>query len=151
MQFSLSVWTFATETFSTTHANMKRNNHTLTKVEFDMMNILWSLGRPACAWDIVNVWPEPKPAYTTVATYLKVLYEKGFVDFSKNKGEGKTHLYSPLISRAQYTHRTMQEVKKNFFGNNLKSMFCYFLTEEKLTKEEIMQLLDTLEEDITHE
>ena len=77
---------------------MRRKENSLTKVEFDVMTILWDLNRPACAWDVVNEWAEPKPAYTTVATYLKVLYEKGYVDFSKNKGEGKTHLFVPLVS-----------------------------------------------------
>ncbi|MBO5134799.1 MAG: BlaI/MecI/CopY family transcriptional regulator [Bacteroidaceae bacterium] len=126
---------------------MKRNEKTLTKVEFDVMTILWDLGRPACAWDIVNEWKEPKPAYTTIATYLRVLYEKGFVEFKKSKGEGKTHLYIPIVSRAQYTYKTMQEVKKNFFGGSLKSMLCYFIKEENLSQEEIQQLLLSLGEE----
>ena len=58
---------------------MRRDEKTLTKVEFDVMTILWSLGRPACAWDVINEWEEPNPANTTIATYLIVLYEKGFV------------------------------------------------------------------------
>ena len=117
--------------------NMKRNEHFLTKVEFEVMSILWDLDRPACAWDVVNNWQEPKPAYTTVATYLKVLYEKGYLDYSKTKGEGKTHKYVALVSRAEYTRRTMQDVKKDFFGGSLKSMFRYFVREENLTPEEI--------------
>lgn len=126
---------------------MKRNENTLTRLEFEVMNILWDLDRPACAWDVLGRWTEPKPAYTTVATYLKVLYEKGYLDFSKNKGEGKTHMYEPLVSRAEYTRRTMQDVKKNFFGGSLKSMFSYFIREEKLTPEEIRELLSSVEED----
>lgn len=125
---------------------MKRSERTLTKVEFEVMSILWNLDRAACAWDVINNWSEPKPAYTTVATYLKVLYEKGYLDYSKNKGEGKTHMYVPLVSRAEYTRRTMQEVKKDFFGGSLKSMFCYFIREEKLTAEEIRELLASVEE-----
>lgn len=123
---------------------MRRKENTLTKVEFDVMTILWNLNRPACAWDVVNEWPEPKPAYTTIATYLKVLYEKGYVDFSKNKGEGKTHKFVALVTRAEYTRRTMQEVKKNFFGGNLKSMFSYFVREENLSADEIRELLSSV-------
>jgi predicted transcriptional regulator len=111
------------------------------------MTILWDLDRPACAWDVLSLWPEPKLAYTTVATYLKVLYEKGYLDFSKNKGEGKTHMYVALVSRAEYTRRTMQDVKKNFFGGNLKSMFSYFVREEKLSPEEIQELLSAISEE----
>ncbi len=123
---------------------MRRKENTLTKVEFDVMTILWNLNRPACAWDVVNEWPEPKPAYTTIATYLKVLYEKGYVDFSKNKGEGKTHKFLALVTRAEYTRRTMQEVKKNFFGGNFKSMFSYFVREENLSADEIRELLSSV-------
>ena len=126
---------------------MRRKENSLTKLEFDVMTILWDLDRPACAWDVLNLWPEPKRAYTTVATYLKVLYEKGYVDFSKNKGEGKTHMYVPLVSRAEYTRRTMQDVKKNFFGGNLKSMFSYFVREENLSPEEIQELISAISEE----
>lgn len=124
---------------------MRHKENTLTRLEFQVMKILWDLDRPACAWDVVNEWPEPKLAYTTVATYLKVLYEKGYLTYSKNKGEGKTHLFEPLVSRAEYTRRTMQGVKKDFFGGNLKSMFSYFIREENLTPEEIQELLASVE------
>ena len=126
---------------------MRRKEDSLTKLEFEVLTILWDLARPACAWDVLNLWPEPKLAYTTVATYLKVLYEKGDLDFSKNKGEGKTHMYVALVSRAEYTRRTMQDVKKNFFGGNLKSMFSYFVREEKLSPEEIQELLSAISEE----
>ena len=126
---------------------MRRKENTLTKVEFEVMTVIWDLDRPACAWDVLNEWQEPKPAYTTVATYLKVLYEKGYLDFYKNKGEGKTHMFVPLVSRAEYTRRTMQEVKKNFFGGSLKSMFSYFVREENLTPEDIQELLSAISEE----
>lgn len=126
---------------------MKRNENILTKVEFEMMSIIWNLDRPVCAWDVINSWQEPRPAYTTVATYLKLLYEKGYLDYSKTKGEGKTHMYVALVSRAEYTRRTMQDVKKNFFGGSLKSMFSYFVQEENLTPEEIRALLASVDEE----
>ena len=126
---------------------MRRKDNTLTKMEFQIMSILWDINHSACAWDILDRMDEPKPAYTTVATYLKVLYEKGYLDFYKNKGEGKTHMFVPLVSRAEYTRRTMQEVKKNFFGGNLKSMFSYFVREENLTPEEIQELLSAIAEE----
>ena len=121
---------------------MKRDETNLTRVEFQVMNIIWDLGGSVCAWDILERCPEPKPAYTTVATYLKVLHEKGFVEFFKNKGEGKTHQYVAKVTRAEYTRQAMQEVKKNFFGGSIKKMLCFFVEEEKLTAEEIQELLE---------
>ena len=125
--------------------NMKRKDNTLTKVEFEVMNILWDIQNGACAWDILDRCEEPKPAYTTIATYLKVLYEKGYLDFHKVDGQGKTHRYVPLVSRAEYTRRTMQEVKKNFFGGSVKSMLRYFVSEEKLSPDEVKELLALIE------
>ena len=120
---------------------MRRKENTLTKVEFEVMNILWDMDGAACAWDVLERCPEPKPAYTTVATYLKVLYEKGYLDFHKAVGQGKTHRYVPLVTRAQYTRRTMQEVKRDFFGGSLKSMLSYFVSEEQLSEAEVRELL----------
>ena len=125
---------------------MKRNDNTLTKVEFEVMNILWNIDGVACAWDVLEHCKEPKPAYTTIATYLTVLYEKGYLDFHKVDGQGKTHRYVPLVTRAEYTRRTMQEVKQNFFGGSVKSMLSYFVSEENLSAEEVKELLEVVQE-----
>lgn len=126
---------------------MKKNEQTLTRTEFQVMSILWDLGHAACAWDILERWENPKPAYTTVATYLKVLHEKGFVDYFKNKGEGKTHQYVVKVTQAEYTRQAMQEVKKNYFGGSIKKMLSFFVHEENLTAEDIQDLLNQLKEE----
>ena len=110
-------------------------------MEFQIMSALWDINRSACAWDILDRFEDPKPAYTTIATYMKVLREKGYVDYFKNKGEGKTHMYVAKVTRAEYTRQTMKEMKKNLFDDSLKSMFSFFVTEEKLTEEDISELL----------
>lgn len=110
-------------------------------MEFQIMSALWDINRSACAWDILDQFEDPKPAYTTIATYMKVLREKGYVDYFKNKGEGKTHMYVAKVTRAEYTRQTMKEMKKNLFDDSLESMFSFFVTEEKLTAEDIAELL----------
>lgn len=110
-------------------------------MEFQIMSALWDINRSACAWDILDRFEDPKPAYTTIATYMKVLREKGYVDYFKNKGEGKTHMYVAKVTRAEYTRQTMKEMKKNLFDDSLESMFSFFVTEEKLTAEDIAELL----------
>ena len=110
-------------------------------MEFQIMSALWDINRSACAWDILDRFEDPKPAYTTIATYMKVLREKGYVDYFKNKGEGKTHMYVAKVTRAEYTRQTMKEMKKNLFDASLESMFSFFVTEEKLTAEDIAELL----------
>lgn len=124
---------------------MKRTDRTLTKSEFQLMTALWDIGHAACGKELLERYPKPKPTYTTIATYLKILYEKGFVDFFKKEGEGKTQWYVAKITRQEYTRMTMQSVKRNFFGNSLKSMFNYFVKEENLTPEEVMEMLQTID------
>ena len=126
---------------------MKKNEKTLTRNEFQLMSILWDIGHSACTWDIIERWPEPKPAYTTVSTCLKVLHEKDFVDYFKHEGEGKTHLFVAKVTRAEYTRQAIQDVKQNLFDDSIKKMFNFFVHEEHLTTEEIQELLKELEED----
>lgn len=125
---------------------MKQKERTLTKSEFQLMSTLWDIGQSARGWDILERYPEPKPSYTTIATYLKILYEKGFVDYFKKEGEGKTQWYLPKITRVEYTRRTMQDVKQSFFGGSLRSLVNFFVKEEHLSPEEIRELLESIED-----
>ena len=118
---------------------------TLTKSEMQVMNILWDLDRGACVNDILAKYPDPKPAYTTIATFLKILTQKGFVEHKK--GSGKLLIYSPLITREKYRRQVMEEVKDDFFGKSFKSMFSFFVREEHLTAEEIQELIDQIKEE----
>ena len=126
---------------------MKRKDHTLTRVEFQVMSIRWDINHAAGGRDSLGQGNDPKPTYTTIATYLKILYEKGFVDFFKKEGEGKTQWYVAKVSRQQYTRMTMENVKKDFFGGSLKSMFSYFVKEEHLSPEDIEDLLNLINDD----
>lgn len=116
---------------------------TLTKVELQLMNIIWDLPDGGCAWDVLEHYEEPKPAYSTVATNLKILHAKGYLDF--RKGQGKTLIYYPLISRDSYTRLAMSDVKRSLFGGSLKSMFSFFVQEEKLSEEELLHFLHEME------
>ena len=118
---------------------------TLTKSEMQVMNILWDMQRGACVNDILAQYPEPKPAYTTVATFLKILTQKGFVEHKK--GSGKLLIYLPLITKEKYSRQVMEEVKDDFFGNSFRSMFSFFVREEHLTAEEIQELIDQIKEE----
>lgn len=109
------------------------------------MNILWNIGRGACVNDILEQYPDPKPAYTTIATFLKILTQKGFVEHKK--GAGKLLIYTPLMTKEKYRRQIMAEVKDDFFGNSFKTMFNFFVKEEHLTTEEIEELLNQIKEE----
>ena len=115
---------------------------TLTKCEMQVMNILWDMQRGACVNDILAQYPEPKPAYTTIATFLKILTQKGFVEYKK--GAGKLLIYSPLMTKERYRRMVMDDVKQTFFGGSVKSLVSFFAEEDELTQEDISEILTIL-------
>lgn len=117
---------------------MKRLD-TLTKAEMQVMNALWNLPEGGCIHEIIALYPEPKPAYTTISTFLKILHSKGFVDYKKLKG--KTYTYYPLVSRNEYTSTVMKDVKNSFFGGSVSSMVKFFVEKEEISEKDIEELL----------
>lgn len=115
----------------------------LTKAETQVMNVLWSLpegqGRSA---EIMERMPEPKPALTTLLTFLKILKDKGFIVAEKI---GKGQLFKALISREDYTRTYMNEVKQTFFGGSFTSLVSFFAKEEQLSDQEIEEIVGIIE------
>ncbi len=108
------------------------------------MNILWDIQHGACVADIQKQFPEPQPAYTTIATFLKIMEQKGFVE--KRKGSsGKTFVYSPLMTRERYRRIVMEDVKDTFFGGSVKSLVSFFAEEDELTEDDINEILTILQ------
>lgn len=134
-----------------TCTKMKTNNRRetiLSKTEYDIMSIIWDINRSVSAREIYEQL-DPKPAYTTLATEMRTLYEKGFVDHFKKDGEGKTHYYIAKVGKGEYVRKAMHDVKKTFFGGSLRSMLSYFIREEELTEEELVSFLHNLESELT--
>lgn len=123
----------------------KNSERTLTRAEMEVMNILWSSGKSMTTNQVVDCFTEPHPAYTTVATFLKILTAKGFVGYNRQQGS-KAFCFFPLISRAEYTRQVMQDIKNTFFGGSGKSLMNFFIKEEHLSESEIMELLDMIKE-----
>ena len=119
-----------------------KNDYTLTKSEMQVMNALWSAGKALDVHEVVARYDEPRPAYTTVSTFLKILSTKGFVDYKK--GNGKQYLYFPIVSRAEYTSRVMKDVKDSFFGGSASRFVQFFVENEELSEAEIQKLMDLI-------
>lgn len=82
---------------------MKKDKRTLTRAETLIMNILWDSGEAMTTHEIIGKYPDPKPAYSTTATFMKILTYKKFVNFKKAVEGNKTHFFYPLICREDYT------------------------------------------------
>ena len=120
-----------------------KEKKSLTKAETQLMNILWGLPeQKGSSAEIMAQYPEPKPALTTLLTFLKILKEKGFVATEK---VGRGSIFSALISKADYTSFYMREVKNTFFGGSLTSLVSFFAKEEHLSDKEIDEILKIFE------
>lgn len=114
----------------------------LTRVELQLMNVLWDK-QQGYVNDILAELPEPKPAYNTVSTFMRILVNKGFVGF---EAFGKSHRYFPLITREAYMEQFMAGVKNTFFSGSFRSMISFFAKKEQLSKKEIEQIMTILNE-----
>ena len=121
--------------------NKNKDNQTLTRVEMEIMNHLWEMKKPTSVRELLETYDDPKPAYTTIGTYMKILTQKGFVKPEKHEEDGKTYFFRPLISQEEYRRRVMSEVKDTFFGGSVSSLVRYFVKEEEIDNEELQELI----------
>ncbi len=112
----------------------------LTKAEEQIMQIIWRLEK-VFVKDIIDQLPEPKPAYNTVSTIVRILEKKGFVG---HNAFGKTHQYYPLVSKKEYTGNFMRGFIKNYFGNSYRQMVSFFAKEEDLSVKEMEEIIALL-------
>jgi len=113
----------------------------LTKAEEQVMHILWNLER-AFVKDLMEQFPEPKPAYNTVSTIVRILEKKEFVGY---KAFGKTHQYFPLISKEAYTKYTAGRLVDNYFDGSFKNLVSFFVRDNDMTVKEMDQLMQIIE------
>lgn len=109
----------------------------LTKAEEEIMQILWQLKKANVA-AIIDEMPEPKPAYNTVSTIVRILESKEFVDHQK---QGKGYLYFPLVDKETYTNQSMNKLMDSYFNGSFKSMVSFFMKKNDLDTKELEAIL----------
>tara|TARA_B100002051_G_C16121898_1_gene340206 strand:+ start:24 stop:386 length:363 start_codon:yes stop_codon:yes gene_type:complete len=112
----------------------------LTRAEEEIMQVLWVLEN-AFVKDIIKQLPDPKPAYNTVSTIVRILQEKGFVG---HEAFGKSHQYHPLVSKEQYTKSFMKGFVSKYFSGSYQQMVSFFTKEDNLSLRELEELLREL-------
>ena len=110
---------------------------TLTRAEDQVMQILWKLEK-GFVNDILKEIPEPKPAYNTVSTIVRILEKKGFVGY---KAYGKTHEYFPLIEKEKYSSYYLNNFVKDYFGGSYERLVSFFAKDNNLNINEIQELI----------
>ena len=112
----------------------------LTKAEEDIMQVLWQLEK-ANVKQIIKVLPEPKPAYNTVSTIVRILESKGFVDYEK---EGKGHTYFPIVAKEAYSNQSINKLLDNYFQGSFKSMVSFFVKKNDIDIKELENILNEI-------
>lgn len=116
----------------------------LSKSEEELMNILWKQ-KKAFMKDLLDVYPEPKPATTTVATLLKRMTDKGFIDY---KSFGRSREYFPLVKKKDYFSKHVNGLIKNFFNDSASQFASFFTQETNLSKTELEDLKKLIDSEI---
>jgi BlaI family transcriptional regulator, penicillinase repressor len=116
----------------------------LTRAEEEVMQILWDIEK-GFVKNIVEKYPDPKPAYNTVSTIVRILEAKGFVDHT---AYGKTHEYFPLVARDEYRKQYLNNMLKSYFGGSFRQMASFFIKQEKLDTRELEEILKMMNKEL---
>ncbi len=114
----------------------------LTKAEEQVMQILWD-EKEGFVKELLQHFPDPKPAYNTVSTIIRILEKKGFVD---HHSFGKSHQYYPLVSREQYRNERFSSLMKNYFNNSMKQALSHFGKSDGMNMKEADEIIQMMEE-----
>ncbi len=120
--------------------DIEQRRQELTRAELEIMQILWSQGK-GFVNDVLAVMPEPKPAYNTVSTIIRILEKKGFV---AHNSYGKSHEYYPLVDKDSYTGCFMNSVLNNFFDGSASRMVSFLSSNKSISLEEADEIMKML-------
>tara|TARA_B100001109_G_scaffold233060_1_gene211221 strand:- start:1196 stop:1549 length:354 start_codon:yes stop_codon:yes gene_type:complete len=112
----------------------------LTKAEEEVMQVLWSLEN-GFVKEILAEFKEPKPAYNTISTIIRILEKKGFVGF---EAFGKSHRYYPIVSKEEYKESISKSLLSKYFEGSAQNLISFFAKKEEISVEELDQLLKEL-------
>jgi predicted transcriptional regulator len=114
----------------------------LTKAEEQVMQVLWKI-KKGFVKDILEHFDDPKPAYNTVSTIVRILQEKGFVN---HKAYGRTHEYFPIVTKSDYSKSHLSTFVNDYFSNSFEKMVSFFAKEKSISlqeMEDIMKIMDS--------
>ncbi|MFN8241725.1 MAG: BlaI/MecI/CopY family transcriptional regulator [Bacteroidales bacterium] len=116
----------------------------LTRAEEQVMQVLWKI-KKGFVKDILEHFDEPKPAYNTVSTIVRILQEKGFVD---HKAFGRTHQYYPIITKDEYSRVYLKSFVRDYFSNSFRKMVSFFAREKGISVREMEEIMKIMQEEM---
>jgi len=119
----------------------------LTRAEEQVMQVLWKK-RKGFVKEILDHFDEPKPAYNTVSTIIRILQDKGFVD---HKAYGRTHEYFPVVTKEEYSKMHLSTFVKDYFSNSFEKMVSFFAKEKGISIKEMGEIMKIMEKELEHQ
>ena len=119
----------------------------LTKAEEQVMQVIWSIGQ-GFASDIMAAFPEPKPAYNTVLTIIRILEKKGFVS---HETFCKANRYQPAVTKEEYSQNFLGSVVERYFNNSYLDLVSAFAKKENFSLQELEELKKIIDDAIDNE
>jgi len=116
----------------------------LTRAEEQVMQVLWML-KKGFVKDVLEHFDDPKPAYNTISTIIRILQDKGFVD---HKAYGRTHEYFPLISKSDYSKTHLSNFVNDYFSNSFGKMVSFFAKENSISVKEMEEIMKIMEGEV---
>jgi BlaI family penicillinase repressor len=113
----------------------------LTRAEEEVMQVLWKI-KKGFVKEILEHFKEPKPAYNTVSTIVRILQDKGFVS---HKAYGRTHEYFPIVSKDDYSKMHLRSFVKDYFSNSFEKMVSFFAKEKSISVKEMGEIMKIME------
>lgn len=108
----------------------------LTRAEEEIMFILWDL-KSGYVKDILSKFANPKPAYNTVSTIVRILEQKGVV---KHKASGKSHEYLPVLTREAYVKGRVDRCVKDLFKGSARELIVYLTEQKKVSRKDLKEI-----------
>lgn len=115
----------------------------LTKAEEEVMQWLWQLEEANVA-SIIDQMPEPKPAYNTISTIVRILENKAFVSHHK---KGKGYIYFPLVKKEEYSNQSLNKLMNNYFNGSFKNMVSFFVKKNDMDIKDLEHILKELDKE----
>jgi len=116
----------------------------LTRAEEEVMQVLWKL-KKGFVKDILEHFDDPKPAYNTVSTIVRILQDKGFVGHT---AYGRTHEYFPLVTKEEYSKSHLNSFVNDYFSNSFGKMVSFFARENKISLREMEEIMRIMEGEV---
>jgi len=116
----------------------------LTRAEEQVMQVLWKI-KKGFVKEILEHFDDPKPAYNTVSTIVRILQEKGFVT---HKAYGRTHEYYPIVTKSDYSKAHLGTFVNDYFSNSFEKMVSFFAKEKSISLKEMEEIMKIMQSEV---